>query len=517
MRFLSASALALVSLACAPAQTYLQYWKSNALYHAGSSNTYVNGCAVTNNGEFIVAGSDSSGAFAAVHYRNGVVKKIVHLGDDSTVIPATVRKVLVCKDGSTYIVANGYGSPYSSYDIVVSKLDTSYNKVWEHYYRHEEANQWEDAVDAAVDDDGNLYVCGGSQAVFGDYDPFFIRIAANGAKTYSKRMTQTGTYTECQGIAVRPDGGCWTTFSNLGQVYVWGAKADGTSEVYATTSASTISSSSIVVDATGTVFVGGYMIGVSSSDATIWKVNMGMGTFTPFQFGNSAGNVTLMTIWNGNLYAVDTASSGSILNLLIPTSTFPSVSWQYDFHYTSGSFNRAVQMQLDKAGELYVLGETTPNSSYTYYRPAVYKIGANGVFRWFNVYDPTSNPQDFPGGIAVHDSSGDVFVAGQRTGPSPTVANTAYRQAAIAVPDTFRAKKNTVYHSPTITYNDRYWLGCSITLEVPPSHGTVVLNANRTVTYTPDTGYVGTDLFRYKLSKVGVNSTLGSVTMIVEP
>ena len=46
-----------------------------------------------------------------------------------------------------------------------------------------------------------------------------------------------------------------------------------------------------------------------------------------------------------------------------------------------------------------------------------------------------------------------------------------------------------------------------------PAHGTVVLNANGTFTYTPATGYSGTDTFTYEVNDGTVNSNVATITM----
>ena len=48
-----------------------------------------------------------------------------------------------------------------------------------------------------------------------------------------------------------------------------------------------------------------------------------------------------------------------------------------------------------------------------------------------------------------------------------------------------------------------------------PAHGTVALNANGTFTYTPSTGYSGTDTFTYEVNDGSVNSNIATVTINV--
>ncbi len=57
----------------------------------------------------------------------------------------------------------------------------------------------------------------------------------------------------------------------------------------------------------------------------------------------------------------------------------------------------------------------------------------------------------------------------------------------------------------------------SITIYAQPANGSVVVNANRTVTYTPNTSFVGTDQFVYMLQDVDGDYDLAIVTVVVTP
>ncbi|BDX37387.1 hypothetical protein CYCD_07420 [Tenuifilaceae bacterium CYCD] len=57
----------------------------------------------------------------------------------------------------------------------------------------------------------------------------------------------------------------------------------------------------------------------------------------------------------------------------------------------------------------------------------------------------------------------------------------------------------------------------SLTIYSSPGHGATVVNANRTVTYTPSTGFTGTDTFRYLLQDVDGDYDIATVTVTVTP
>lgn len=55
----------------------------------------------------------------------------------------------------------------------------------------------------------------------------------------------------------------------------------------------------------------------------------------------------------------------------------------------------------------------------------------------------------------------------------------------------------------------------SLTIYTNPANGVAVVNTNRTVTYTPNTGFSGTDTFRYLLIDVDGDYSIATVTIIV--
>ncbi len=88
--------------------------------------------------------------------------------------------------------------------------------------------------------------------------------------------------------------------------------------------------------------------------------------------------------------------------------------------------------------------------------------------------------------------------------------------AAVAVPDTHSMSHDTVatIPAPGVLGNDLDLLGATAIKTADPSHGTVVLKSNGGYTYTPDPGYVGTDVFRYRPS--GLLTTATTVTITIK-
>ena len=54
-------------------------------------------------------------------------------------------------------------------------------------------------------------------------------------------------------------------------------------------------------------------------------------------------------------------------------------------------------------------------------------------------------------------------------------------------------------------------------LQTAPSHGTVVLNADGALVYTPTANYSGTDSFTYLANDGKLSSNIATVTITVDP
>ncbi|RYD26632.1 MAG: DUF642 domain-containing protein, partial [Verrucomicrobiaceae bacterium] len=91
----------------------------------------------------------------------------------------------------------------------------------------------------------------------------------------------------------------------------------------------------------------------------------------------------------------------------------------------------------------------------------------------------------------------------------------------VASPDSYSTLVNThlTVAAPGVLTNDIDPQSSPLTslLDTPPSHGTVSLNANGGFTYTPVTGYSGTDSFTYHANDGTLNSNVVTVTFTISP
>jgi Bacterial Ig domain len=98
--------------------------------------------------------------------------------------------------------------------------------------------------------------------------------------------------------------------------------------------------------------------------------------------------------------------------------------------------------------------------------------------------------------------------------PWPSIARAGLLPpvAPVGVPDTYSMKHDrpTTIPAPGVLANDLDLIGGTTAIKTAdPTHGTVVLRSNGGFTYTPNAGYLGTDVFRYKPSGLlGVATTV---------
>lgn len=90
--------------------------------------------------------------------------------------------------------------------------------------------------------------------------------------------------------------------------------------------------------------------------------------------------------------------------------------------------------------------------------------------------------------------------------------------APTASPDSYPVPMN-VFTDLNVLANDNLGSAASVTSITPtvPAHGTVSVNANNTIRYTPTTGYTGNDSFNYSFTTTYGTTQIVAVTLLVGP
>lgn len=87
----------------------------------------------------------------------------------------------------------------------------------------------------------------------------------------------------------------------------------------------------------------------------------------------------------------------------------------------------------------------------------------------------------------------------------------------VAEPDTAATTEN-VEVSVLVTLNDFYTSNVEVTIETPPANGTAVVgDDNKTITYTPDEDWTGTDVLTYTITDAAGQTSSATLTIVVNP
>jgi hypothetical protein len=133
-------------------------------------------------------------------------------------------------------------------------------------------------------------------------------------------------------------------------------------------------------------------------------------------------------------------------------------------------------------------------------------VNASGVF----TYTPKA-------GFAGTDTFTYVVSDGTTTSNTATVTIQVVNRPPVAVNDTASTSKGTTVRIPVLA-NDSDPDGDALTVVglTQPVNGTLTLNPDGTVSYTPKKGFTGTDSFTYKASDGTTTSNTATVTITVK-
>ncbi|HWP97008.1 MAG TPA: Ig-like domain-containing protein [Syntrophomonadaceae bacterium] len=104
---------------------------------------------------------------------------------------------------------------------------------------------------------------------------------------------------------------------------------------------------------------------------------------------------------------------------------------------------------------------------------------------------------------------------------TPVATQTGHNNAPVANPDNYTVETGKILNvdKPGVLINDTDADGDTLTSQVViiPSHGTLSLGADGSLTYTPSTGFTGPDTFTYKANDGKADSEPATVTITVTP
>ncbi|MEB4590536.1 cadherin-like domain-containing protein, partial [Candidatus Thiothrix sp. Deng01] len=223
---------------------------------------------------------------------------------------------------------------------------------------------------------------------------------------------------------------------------------------------------------------------------------------TADQLGGYGNGNTINTWW----YAFRNYQSTLIvMNNAPPTATNDSANTAED---TVLNGSTVLANDSDTDGDTLTVS-TTPVTAPTH---GTLVLKADGTY----TYTPSANfngTDSFT--YSVSDGNGGTATA------TVTVTVTPVNDAPVANDDAASTPENTPLNGTTLLANDADLDGDTLTVNTTPvtapTHGTLVLNANGTYTYTPNTSFNGTDSFTYAVSDGKGGSDTATVTVTITP
>jgi hypothetical protein len=455
-----AAALWLICVTAAPAQPAVEAWVQRYGHLAGFSEDFAQKLVVDNAGDVIVAGTTTDGIsfddFLTIKYSGAGIPLWTNRYDGPTNLFDQLVSLAVDRNDNVFVTGHSWDRHSQSHDYVTLAYSAVGVLLWTN--RHNAWGYSDDQVTAlavapngnvfvagssgmvaysgagvplwtnyywalaiAVNGDGNLFVAGGS---FGDYTT--IAYTGAGMPLWTNRYNGPENYEEQPtAIVVNRSGNVfvtgesyqigssdWATVAYSGAgVPLWTNRYSGEGDGYERASA-------LAVDASGNVFVTGWSIkGGSTYDyATIAYSNVGVPLWTNHYHGfgkidNVARAVTVDNL--GTVFVTGQSGNyGDFYDYVTVAYSGGGIPLWTNHHGELRRYPRGANaIAVDPGGNLFVSG-----NSYSGYDSdfATVAYSGTGVSLWTNHYNGPGNwdQEDRAIGIAVHQSSGNVFVTG---------------------------------------------------------------------------------------------------------
>lgn len=342
------------------------------------------------------------------------------------------------KNGNVFVGGASVSITNGAPDYIVVKYDNSGQFQWSQNYNG--VGNYEDNFKAiAVDEEGSLYVTGGSYEGSSGMDYVTLKYGPTGAQEWKSVYSglNVDNDDEAADIAVGTDGfiyvtgssagyssSMWTDFATIKYLpqgdTVWTARFGGSGMPNDVANA-------IAVDDSGYVYVAGYTEtfgGERYNYATIKYTPDGDTAWA--RFYNGTGNdedraYALAVDGSGNVY-VTGASWGAYYNdyATVKYNADGVQQWVARYNGPANADDYAFDLKIDSQGNVYITGYSGGNG-YDY---ATIKYDSAGEEEWVARYNGPAGLNDYAMKLAL-DNEGNIFVTGySENAPSPYTSTT---------------------------------------------------------------------------------------------
>jgi uncharacterized delta-60 repeat protein len=325
--------------------------------------------------------------------------------------------------GNIYVTGQSYGAD-TNFDYTTVKYDASGVEQW--VVRYDGPINDEDAALAiALDNVGNVYVTGASCGPGTSYDITTLKYNASGVEQWVARYDGPGHWTDwASAIAVDNEGniyvtgGSWgsgtyddytTIMYNTSGVEQWVARYDGLAK-------DTDCAYAIALDNAGNIYVTGHSYGGGTfrDYATVKYDALGVEQWVVRYNGignenDCANAIALDSV--GDVYVTGKSwGSGTYEDYATVKYNASGVEqWVARYDGSGNGYDRANAIAVDNADNICVTGQSWGSGSSSDY--ATVKYDASGVEQWVARYNGPSNGADGANAITL-DNTGNIYVTG---------------------------------------------------------------------------------------------------------
>ena len=337
--------------------------------------------------------------------------------------------VVVDGSGNVYVTGGSFGSGTKS-DCITIMYNSAGVQQWIQRYNAAD-NQMDEGSAIIVDGSGNVYVTGSSVLNASSYDYVTFKYNSSGVQQWVQRYSGPGSsFDSPSSIALDGSGNvyvagystgvgtgydCLTLKYNSSGVQQWEQRYNGPGN-------STDNINSIAIDASGNVYIAGFIggSGTGNDGITIKYNTSGVQQWAQTFNGPGNGNDNARSLAvdvSGNVYIAG-YSSGATSGADFTTIKYNSSGvqqWLQTYNGPGNGDEDCNAIVLDATGNVYITGYSIGSGSdYDY---ATIKYNSQGAQQWLQRYNGPGNSMDQSETVAV-DTSGNVYVTGTSRGTS---------------------------------------------------------------------------------------------------
>ncbi|MCG3158765.1 MAG: hypothetical protein DKINENOH_05409 [bacterium] len=396
-----------------------------ARYHGtGNAENYASALAVDAFGNVYVTGTSQSSStaedFATIKYNSAGVEQWTARYDGTGNLGDGASALAVDASGNVYVTGISQSSSTAE-DFATIKYNSAGVEQWAARYSWSE-NSYDYASAIAVDDSGNVYVTGASQAPAIGRDYATVKYNSAGFEQWVALYNGPGNAgDQAEAVAVDVSGNVYVT---------GGSRGSGTESDFAT-------------------------IKYNSAGLKQWVVRYN----GPGNLGDGASALAVDA--SGNVYVTGTSQSSNTADdfATIKYNSVGALQWVMRYNGPRNLHDHASALAVDGVGNVYVTGWSASPDTENESDFATVKYNSTGVVQWVARYDGRDNGRhrwnnsDYAIAVAV-DYAGNVHVAG-------TVGDSEWRDWPVRSKDYATIKYNAsgeaqwaaIYSGPKIDYN----------------------------------------------------------------